>query len=98
TRPQIETFARRNVRRTFAFDRRVRFVAAQFHIAAERDQRHSIIRVPFFLSKQARPKPKRKGFDSYFQQLSDNEVSELVKRDCGAENENEGENSDNASL
>jgi len=54
--------------------------------------------VTFLLSKQARAKTKRKGFHPNFQQLSDNEVAKLVKRDCGTENENEGENPDNVTL
>src|ERR1044072_806231 len=98
TRTQIETFAGGNVRRALAFDRRIRLVAPEFHVTAERYQRHSIIRMTFFLSEQAGAKPKRKGFDSNFQQLSDDEVTKLVKRDRCAKNENEGENSDNATL
>ena len=82
---------RRDIRRALAFDRRVRFVAAQFHIATERDGGHTIVGCPVLSPKQART-------DSDFEELGNDEMAKLMEDNRCAEDKNKGENSNYAAL
>src|SRR5437868_13830019 len=66
-RPQIESFFRWNVRRAFAFDRSVGFVAAELHVATQRNRGNSVVCRSFFESPEPRTKAEREGLDSNFQ-------------------------------
>src|SRR5205823_10196762 len=60
TRPQIEALARRDVRLALALDGRVRFVATQFDVAAQRHEAHAIVGRAPASAEEARAEPDRK--------------------------------------
>src|SRR5205085_7607003 len=89
--PEVETFARGNLFARALFESGVRLVAAELDVAAERDERESVVRSPPASPPDALAESDREGLDAYAEQLSDEEVAEVVQDDGGAEYEDEGE-------
>ena len=89
---------RRDIRRAFAFNGRVRFIAAQFDVTTERNCGHAIVGGPILSPKQARTETHRESLNADFEELRYDEMAKLMKDDRRAEDENKGENSDYTAL
>src|SRR5581483_11702610 len=98
TRPQIESLIRRNVRRALAFDRRVRIIATQLHVATQRNRGNPIVSRSLSKSPMTWAKPKREGLDANLQQLGNDKMDKLMQRHGRAQNKNERQHADNSAL
>ena len=89
---------RRNIRRAFAFDGRIRIITAQFDVTPERDCGHAVVGGPVLSPKQARTEARRESLNADFEELRDDEVPEFVENNRRAEDEYKSENSNYAAL
>jgi hypothetical protein len=91
-RAKVEALARGDLFLSPLFDSRVRVVAAELDVAAERYEREAVVGRSPTSAPYALAEADREGLDANPQQLRDDEMAELVQNNRRAEDEYEGEN------